>query len=462
MTGERDQQEALGVSLFTGAGIGDLGLQAAGFKFVAMCEAESDRAELAAINFPEAKMFVGDIGEKSLELIGHVKRVCELRDVELSLISCTAPCQGMSKSGRGTLLRNMREGRRPEMDPRNQLILPALDVILATRPRFVVFENVSEMRDTLIPHRNGGLVFILDVIRQSLPPEYVGEAYNVEFADYGIPQRRQRLITVYTRDPVAAERFSSGIPAVPPPSHSNDGRIGKKAWVRARDILARFPPLDSRARETARDESLPFHRVPVLDAKKYEWIRHTPPGKSAFDNQCANPDCGFDGNPIHGARRNERGVNQSIKTTPVFCRRCGQLLPRPYSVGKDGKLRIMSGYTSAYKRMDPDLPVPTLTRNMSFPCSDNKIHPFQNRVLSLAEVFAVHSLDSYEYRWGPTTSTGGRVRDVAADSLIRLVVGESIPPAFMELLGRHLLALSSPELDGSLGVAQKRLEAFAG
>jgi hypothetical protein len=39
-------------------------------------------------------------------------------------------------------------------------------------------------------------------------------------------------------------------------------------------------------------------------------------------------------------------------------------------------------------------------------------------------------------------SQGQREREVAADSLVRLALGESVPPLYFERLGRHLRALS--------------------
>ena len=107
----------------------------------------------------------------------------------------------------------------------------------------------------------------------------------------------------------------------------------------------------------------------------------------------------------------------------------------------------MSGYTSAYKRMEASLPAPALTRNLSYPCSDQKLHPSQNRVLSLAEAMRIHTLDRYDFAWGPIES-GSRKKSVgtAPDSLVRLVIGESVPPRFFELLGRHILTFpASPE-----------------
>jgi len=108
----------------------------------------------------------------------------------------------------------------------------------------------------------------------------------------------------------------------------------------------------------------------------------------------------------------------------------------------------MSGYTSAYKRMDGDLPAPALTRNLSYPCSDHKIHPTQNRVLSLAEAMRLHTLDHYDFRWGPLKQVGRgpkKTAKAAPDSLMRLVIGESVPPFFFELLGRRILDLSRSE-----------------
>jgi DNA (cytosine-5)-methyltransferase 1 len=435
----------LAVSLFTGAGLGDLGFRAAGIRVLATCEIAKDRSALAALNNSAAKHFADDVREARKPLVRHVRS--QLRaGQELFLLVCTAPCQGMSKNGQGTLLANARKGKRPRLDPRNRLILPALAIIQSLRPRWVVFENVIEMRNTVIEDEDDALRPILEIIPSRLAPQYAGAAYDVEFADYGIPQRRQRLITVYTRDPVALQQFRAGTPLIPPRTHSREPRAGLRPWVSVAKALRDFPALDAIDAAHATCPDLPFHRVPVLDERKYEWVRCTAPGTSAFDNQCINPACGFQGNPAHGTRHGADGINRARKNTPLFCARCGSLLPRPYVTGPDGRKRIMSGYTSAYKRMAADRPAPALTRNLSYPCSDQKIHPFENRVLSLREAMALQTVTEYPYVWGPLQweNEGRRVtRRVASDSLIRHVLGESVPPRFFEMLGRHLLELSS-------------------
>lgn len=436
----------LAVSLFSGAGIGDIGYCTAGFDFVSMCEMEHERAALAKLNFPTTRVFAEDIEKVRDQIVAHTQGC--LDSEELFLLTCTAPCQGMSKSGQGTLLKNIRAGHRPALDPRNRLILPALDIIRELRPRWAVFENVIEMRNTMVEEGDKGIRPILDILFDRLSLEYEGEAFDVEMADYGIPQRRQRLITVMTRDPEAIDIFRSGTPLVPPTTHAKTATRTLEKWVSVKDAIGDFPPLDGRDAASASDPKIPFHRVPVLDPKKYEWIRHTSPGRSAFDNQCIQPGCGFQWNRSHGASHNEEGINRAHKDTPLYCERCKALLPRPYTETDNG-IRLMSGYTSAYKRMDADLPAPALTRNLSYPCSDQKVHPTQNRVLSLAEAMRIHTLDRYDFKWGPLEREGnGRGRkkqaEIAPDSLIRLVIGESVPPLFFELLGKHILTFTDP------------------
>lgn len=430
-----------GVSLFSGAGIGDLGLRAAGINLLAMCELETDRSLLAATNFPECRHYGDDISAVANDLAGFVAGQLTNQGEQLFVISCTAPCQGMSKNGQGTLLKNIREGKRPSLDPRNRLILPALQLIQRLRPLYVIFENVTEMRNTVIKDDEGRLRLILDVISDKLAPEYSGEAYNIEFADYGIPQRRQRLITVYSRDPDAQRRLALGGALVPIATHAQNGKGGRLPWVSVTEALSDFPPLDAREERTSIYHGVPYHHVPVLDAKKYKWISHTPPGASAFDNQCTNPECLFDANPIHGTERDASGINRGKKDTPLYCTRCGGLLPRPYTEDKHGIKRIMSGFTSAYKRMPASLPAPALTRNLSYPCSDQKVHPLENRVLSLAEAMTLQTISEYDYEWrylknGPKTSVA------ATNTLIRSVIGESVPPKFLEMLAHDLVTIS--------------------
>lgn len=421
-------QHPTGISLFSGGGIGDLALRAVGVRLLVASELLDDRASVLAENYPEAKVICGDIALTKGAVIAEAR--ARLAGADLDVLFATPPCQGMSKNGRGKLLNGVRAGRKPEIDPRNQLILHALDVAKALHPRMVVFENVPEMENTVIEDRGGHLRGVLDVVADELAPEYRGRWEVVEFADYGVPQRRQRLITVFSREPALANRVGRGESLLPDRTHSRNGRPLRR-WVSVTEALRGVPPLDAGSAETAKSD-LPFHSVPQLDEEKYFWVRHTPPGRGAFDNQCVSAECRFSGNPTHGARHNEDGINRANNDTPIRCRRCGELLPRPWVV-VDGKHRLMSGFTSAYKRMPADLPASALTRNLSYACSDQKLHPTENRVLSLYEAFILHTVSSYDFRW--KRADGRRL----SDKTIREIIGESIPPMGLQMIFNHLL-----------------------
>src|SRR5262245_13795582 len=80
-------------SLFSGAGIGDVGFRAAGMDVLALCEVEPDRAALAALNFPEAHVEVSDVWQAGDRFVEVVSDRLRQRGDELFLLSCTAPCQ---------------------------------------------------------------------------------------------------------------------------------------------------------------------------------------------------------------------------------------------------------------------------------------------------------------------------------------------------------------------------------
>ncbi len=412
------------VSLFASGGIGDLALRENGIDVMVANELLNDRAALFSYNFPKATMLAGDIWQLEASIIQTAK--AKLGSQELDFLLATPPCQGMSKNGQGKIAFEVRAGNRPQIDPRNRLVIPTMNIVKALRPKIVVFENVPEMRTTVIDAPDGSYVNIVDYIKNTLGPEYEGKAEVVEFADYGVPQRRQRLITIFTRDQTLKKAFRAGGTFMPRPTHAKDGLHGRKKWVTVKDAIAGLPVLDSKD-SAAATSGLPYHDVPVLDAKKYTWIAHTPPEKGAFDNQCINPACLYQHNPSHGSKRNEQGINRANEDTPIYCLKCGELLPRPYTITASG-IRLMKGYTSAYKRMKWDLPASTLTTNLQYPSSDHKIHPDQHRVLSLYEAFTLHTLDRYDYVWA--TSNAKK----ATKGLIRDVLGESIPPLGLSVI----------------------------
>ncbi len=417
------------ITLFSSAGIGDIAIKTNGIEIIVANELLENRALLHKRNFPQTEIIIGDIWGKQQQIIETTRKLTS----ELDFLFATPPCQGMSKNGQGKLLQGIREGKKPEFDVRNKLIIPTMNIITTLKPKVVFFENVPEMKDTIILDENNEPINVLEYIRKRLGDEYAGNSEVVQFADYGVPQRRTRLITIYSKDAKLKEHFSQTNSFLPEKTHSKTGETGTKKWVTVRDKISNLPKLDSKNKSLAISQTA-FHQVSVLDDRKYFWIENTPPEKGAFDNQCINPNCLYQFNLTHNSTKGETGINSANKETPLYCVKCNSLLPRPATIDKKtNEPRIMSGYTSAYKRMAWDLPSVTLTTNLSYPSSDQKLHPEQNRVLSLYEAFLLHTLDEFDYCWEISAGTQ------ATDSLIRDVIGESIPPKAIYLIVKHLV-----------------------
>jgi DNA (cytosine-5)-methyltransferase 1 len=418
------------ISLFASGWIWDLAVRSSGIHVITANELLKDRCSVFKRNFPETEMFCWDIWELKTQIINDARS--KLKWEPLDFMIATPPCQWMSKNWQWKLLKGIREGTKPAIDPRNRLIIPTIDIAVELQPETLVLENVPEMFNTIIDDENGDFVNIIEYIKKRLWNSYTWKAEVVEFAEYWVPQKRQRLITIFTKKKGLIKYFKQNWTFLPPKTHSEFGWVNLKPYISLYDTIWHLPELDWKNIETAKS-NIPYHYVPVLDEKKYFWIQNTPPEKGAFDNQCVNPLCLYKWNQTHSSWKTDSWINQSNKETPVYCEKCWSLLPRPSVQNSDWTHRIMSWFTSAYKRMSWKKPSPTLTTNLSFPSSDNKLHPTQNRVLSLYEAFQLHTICDYEYKW--ETESG---KDLS-DAPIREIIGESIPPRWLEIIFKHLI-----------------------
>jgi len=394
------------ISLFSSYGLGDLGLRNAGADIVLMAEMLEERCRYLERNFPHASVVCADL-EKDWEAVaGHILQLLDGEPPHL--LVATPPCQGMSTNGAGKLAAAVRKGMRPKEDPRNRLIVPALEIAKRVKPRWIVFENVVQMENTVIRH-NGVIRRILDIVDEMLRKAgYHGGAARVDFSRHGIPQERSRLITVYGLG------TTHGITDMLPPVEPGDP-------ITLRQAIGHFEKLDAHDKPLSTKGDR-LHHVKRMNECHYWWTsRIINPGGTAYDNPCEG--CGWSNEPKKG--------KQEAPACPAYCGRCGDLLPRPTKTGSDGRKRIISGFRTAYKRMEWDRPAPTVTMNLMTPSSDNKLHPEQNRTLSPAEVTVIQTVDRYPYDWGN-----------AADRELCDALGEAVPPLFFERLLRHLTSIS--------------------
>ena len=413
------------LSLFSSAGIGELGIKACGLKILLSNELLKNRCSLYSENYPETISLCGDIWE----LQNAISQKWQDFGVGSPfLIYATPPCQGMSFNSVGKRLQEIRAGRKPKDDPRNQLIIPTVELVKKLRPEWLLLENVQEMQNTIIPvgtnYKN-----IIDYIKEELSPDYIGVPEVVNCADYGIPQTRVRLITIFTRTEKGKNYYKTHRTFLPPRTHAEQETLDRKKWVTLREAIGTLPQLSAEENKN-QDSSIPWHIVPIMKKEKFWWISNTPENETAYNNQCVK--CGYTGNSRHGMCFKE-GRHISKKDTPIYCEKCGALLPRPTMIDKvSGKRRMIKGFDSAYRRMSWDSPSPTLTQLFQSEASDKKVHPSQNRTLSIYEGLCIQTIADYKYKF----SIGGS--PISLNACCQ-VIGESVPPRLIELICKNII-----------------------
>jgi DNA (cytosine-5)-methyltransferase 1 len=408
------------ISVFSGAGLSDLGYELAGFSFKVQCESDPHRAELGKRNFPHSKWIVGDVQGVSEELMTGYRQ--QAGNEPLAIMSVTPPCQGMSSSnpGRGKIAS-------PEQsDYRNTLLLDSLSIVGGLEPRIIVAENVAPLLNRVITWQ-GKTETIAKAFVDGLP-DYRAYAGVVEMADYGIPQMRKRsiIVAIHKDEPILARLDAKKLLPWPRPTHAQNPAFGRAPWLTFEEWLEKldYPVLDARTR--AADPTLLLHNVPAypIADRRYEMIADIPPrsGRNAYSNSTC-PWC----------RQN------SIPSDTAYCPHCGGFLTnRPIVQGEDLQWRLIKGFESSYRRAGRNRPAPTVTTNSSHLGSDNKIHPWENRVMSTLECADLQTVPRF-YDWSWALST-------RHNYVIRNAIGEALPPYFTYLHGKVL----SKMLDGSL------------
>lgn len=171
------------IDLFCGAGGLTLGLKNAGFKVVAGVENSAIAATTYRANHPKVRLFECDIREITAEKLFSE---LEMRPGELDLLAGCPPCQGFSS--------HKTRNRLPSNnDARNDLIFEFLRFVEITLPKTIMLENVPALAKD----------WRISMLRESLSA--LGYLIDDEFAqikdaaDFGVPQRRKRLLVKASR-----------------------------------------------------------------------------------------------------------------------------------------------------------------------------------------------------------------------------------------------------------------------
>jgi DNA (cytosine-5)-methyltransferase 1 len=191
MFGMSPGQQLRAFSLFTGAGGLDLGVEAAGFEVA--YAVENEPVAVATLNLNRESWYPTLPEVEPLDITKLVPTAvmdeCELVRGDIDLLVGGPPCVAFSKSG--FHLEYKREGR----DPRAGLLGDYLRFLEALRPAAYLIENVYGLA-----YRNQSAPFFKALVNGVRELGYSVSYEVLNAADYGVPQNRQRLFIVGSRD----------------------------------------------------------------------------------------------------------------------------------------------------------------------------------------------------------------------------------------------------------------------
>ena len=355
-----------GLSLFANVGIAETYLKEVGVDIVVANELLPERARFYKHVYPECEVITGDITKK--EIANKVIEESKKRNVEF--IIATPPCQGMSLAG-----------NKDPNDARNFLITYSVDIFKALKPKYILIENVVQSLSTEVTY-NGKKMLIPEMIETELGNDYIiNKNHIMNTEKLGVSQKRLRALFLMVRKDIGIEW---NIPTK------------KEPIVTVRDAIGDLPSLDPFVREEEYRKFFPDYekkRKAGLKVSKWHYARphvwrnvevmmHTPTGCSA-------------------------------KKNPVY-----------YPKNNQGKM--VGGSGSTYMRMDWDKPAPTVTTYNHTISSLHKVHP--GRLLPDGTYSDPRVLTVFELMRITTLPDNWNIPNWATESLVRVVIGEGIPP----------------------------------
>lgn len=170
------------IDLFSGCGGLTLGLKQAGFRVMGAVEIDSLAAETYRKNHREVKVWDKDIRKITS---GEILRTLGIKKGDLDLLAGCPPCQGFSSM-------RTKNGNKQVRDERNNLVFDFLRLVKKLRPKTVMMENVP----ALVKNRR---MIIFKKALEKAGYEFNGTPLILNTADFGVPQRRRRMILTCSR-----------------------------------------------------------------------------------------------------------------------------------------------------------------------------------------------------------------------------------------------------------------------
>jgi len=353
------------VSLFSGGGGLDLGFIGAGFEIVWAIDNEKNAAATYAKNIGQHIVCM-DINDLDAATVPH----CDV-------VIGGPPCQSFSLAG-----------NRKTDDLRGKLVWKYLEIIKTVKPKAFLFENVIG----LLSAKNCDGDKIFPMIKSAFEDlGYTVSAEVVDASNFGVPQRRKRVIIVGTKGKTPF--------VFPSPTHG-ELSTDKTPFVSVLDALNDLPnaavdinafveytkPASTEYQRMMRAESrgVTEHFIPTMSELDKYIISHVRPGGNYMD---VPPDV-----PSERIRR----------------------------------LQKSGGHTTCYGRMREDAPSYTINTYFNRPNVGCNIHYSENRLITVREALRLQSFpDSFVL---VSSNKQGR----------NLIVGNAVPPKLATVLANEL------------------------
>ena len=276
-----------------------------------MCAIENDGAAAVSYGLNHATPIVV-IKDIRLVEAAWLRRSLGLRIGRLSLLNACPPCQGWSSLG-----------KRDDADTRNDLIDDVGRMISEFRPKSWLLENVPMLaKDSRLDK----------LVRGAMGIGYGVRRYHLDAQDFGVPQRRKRLIVIGVRG-VSTDSLPEDVTSAIP------GRFDRSPKNAGETI----------ARAGAVSENM---------------------------------------DPVHRGRRHTRRVMERIAAVPVG----GSRFDLPVEHRLNCHQRIKSRQAAAaYGRIRANEPAPTMTTRCTTPACGSFIHPTENRGITLREAALIQT-----------------------------------------------------------------------
>lgn len=273
------------IESFCGAGGMALGLKNAGFDVRLAFDVVEAHVKTHNLNLEGVAKVIDASEVTGAELL----HAAGLKPGELDLFSGGPPCQGFSKQRRGASAFD---------DPRNRLVVHFARLTNEMRPRAFLFENVA-----IFGQKRGAK--LIEEMEEMLA-DYRIHCFQVNAADFGLPQKRERFMMIGLRRDVtntapvlkhSAVKCSilDAIGALPPPpddysEHVDYPNHQKCRITKLNEERFSHVPQGGGWQDIPWDLRLPCHRV--TDVKKGGWPDVY--GRLRWDGQSPTITVGFD------------------------------------------------------------------------------------------------------------------------------------------------------------------------